>query len=156
MSHAPSSTVHGYGCYRPLKGNPMLEVKPTGQRSYRPTATGSDRSCNDAVARAVSEAFARWLHHQQMRVELPSFRCNILIVMICQTWLVPAAGCAISRSAEQCCSVYSLKKSRACCCVWDHHQAAVIERLQPESLDYTSTRDERKNTLRKRLFSVQN
>ena len=37
-----------------------LEVESAGQRGR--TATGSGRNGNEAVAGAVSEAFARWLH----------------------------------------------------------------------------------------------
>jgi len=39
----------------------MLEVVLTGQSGR--ALTGSGRNDNEAVAGAISEAFARWLHH---------------------------------------------------------------------------------------------
>ena len=34
--------------------------------------TGSGRNGNESVAGAASEAFARWLHHRYVPVELPT------------------------------------------------------------------------------------
>ena len=60
----------GYGYCKTLIGNPILEVEAAGQSGR--SATGSGRNSNEAVARAASEAFARWLHHRYAPVELPS------------------------------------------------------------------------------------
>ena len=57
--------------YRTLIGNRMLKVEPTNRRGR----TDARRACqngNEAVAGAVSEAFARWLDHRCAPVELPS------------------------------------------------------------------------------------
>jgi len=55
LSH--NGAFYGYS-YRTLIGNLMLEVEPTGC-----TTTRSGRNGNEAVAGAVSEVFATWLHH---------------------------------------------------------------------------------------------
>jgi len=69
MSLYRSTTVHFIATviterYRETpcwKSNPLIRV-----------ATKSSRNGNEAVAVAVSEAFARWLYHQYALVELPS------------------------------------------------------------------------------------
>ena len=53
---------------RTLTEDPMLEDEPTGHR----TATKSGRNVNEAIAGAVSEAFAVLLHHRYAVAELPS------------------------------------------------------------------------------------
>jgi len=60
-----NGAFQGYGYYRTLIGNPVLVVEPTGQRGH-----GSSRNGNEAVARAASEAFARWLLRRYRPVKL--------------------------------------------------------------------------------------
>jgi len=59
----------------------MLEVESTGQRG--PTATGSGRISNQAVAGAASVAFTRWLHYRSaMDEDMPIVLCCVLPTFI--------------------------------------------------------------------------
>jgi len=47
----------GYGYYRTLTENPMLEVKPTVHCGH----TAAPKNCNQAMTGDASEAFGGWL-----------------------------------------------------------------------------------------------
>jgi len=66
--YAPSSTTEHF---RPWLLQNTNRKPPAGSLTHWSAAI-SDRKDSEAVAGATSEAFARYLHHQQGRVELPS------------------------------------------------------------------------------------
>ena len=68
MPTANNSAFYGYGYYRTLIGSPVLEVELVGQsgRIYTVIRSGSDL---EAIADAASEAFARWRHYSQGRID---------------------------------------------------------------------------------------
>jgi len=83
--------------YNRTLGNSMLKVKPTVQHGR--ATTGRDRNGDEVVAGEASEAFARWLHHRYIPVELLSaggVSCRWAIP--CAVWIILAVGVIVMRS----------------------------------------------------------
>jgi len=81
MPLAQQWCISGLWYYRPLIGNPILEVRPTGQFGQM-AVWPLEVAEQQAIAGAASETFARWLHH-----EYAQLNCLGHILLLCDTLL---------------------------------------------------------------------